>query len=201
MDIRKKIAELFATIFYIGKIKYAPGTLGSLVAFPLCYMIVYLTSNSQFVFQISSLNFEESQIFTLFTVAISTTLLIFIAGTYATKIYIEGAEEQDPSEVVIDELAGQMLTIILSSFSVFLLHGTQIASMYDAQTIDFLLLFLLPFILFRFFDIKKPWPINWMDKNIKGALGVMLDDIAAALFATITHYAIIFIILDFYKMV
>jgi phosphatidylglycerophosphatase A len=64
-----------------------------------------------------------------------------------------------------------------------------------------MLLFLSPFILFRIYDICKPWPINWFDNNIKGALGVMIDDIVAAIFAVVTHYVILLIILDFYPAI
>ena len=64
---------------------------------------------------------------------------------------------------------------------------------------DMIFIFLLPFILFRIFDILKPWPINWIDTKIKGAAGVMLDDILAAIFASTVHYIISLIILDYYQ--
>ncbi|KAJ6645078.1 Aspartokinase [Pseudolycoriella hygida] len=50
----------------------------------------------------------------------------------------------------------------------------------------------------RFFDIIKPWPINWLDANIKGGIGIMLDDIAAAIFASVIHYAITFTLIDWF---
>jgi phosphatidylglycerophosphatase A len=55
--------------------------------------------------------------------------------------------------------------------------------------------------LFRLFDALKPWPINWLDKNIKGALGVMVDDVAAAIFASVVQYVLVFFILDFYPLI
>jgi phosphatidylglycerophosphatase A len=64
--------------------------------------------------------------------------------------------------------------------------------------INFSFLFVLPFVLFRLFDIIKPWPINWFDKNIKGGIGIMVDDIVAAIFASVTHYAIIFTLIDWF---
>ena len=75
-----------------------------------------------------------------------------------------------------------MLVIILTSFSVIFVYSSSMPQKIDAAYIDFIFLFLMPFVLFRAFDILKPWPINWLDSNIKGALGVMIDDVAAALF-------------------
>ena len=71
----------------------------------------------------------------------------------------------------------------------------------DKKDIDFIFLFLIPFVLFRAFDILKPWPINWLDSNIKGALGVMIDDVAAALFAVVCQYVIVFLIVNFFPVV
>jgi len=196
--MHKKVAEFFATVCYIGKIKYAPGTFGSLTAFPLCYIIMHFTLNNQIVFYIDGFGVAEQQIITLIAIELLATLLLFILGTYFTSIYIQGSKEQDPKEVVIDEVVGQMLVIILGSFSVILAFSTKLPEHFDATIIDFVCLFLLPFILFRIFDIVKPWPINWLDQNIKGAWGVMVDDVAAAIFAVVVHYVIVFFILDFY---
>jgi len=196
--MHKKVAEFFATVCYIGKIKYAPGTFGSLIAFPLCYIIMHFTLNNQIVFHIDGLDVVEQQIITLIAIELLATLLLFGLGVYFTSIYIKDSREQDPKEVVIDEVVGQMLVIILGSFSVILAFGTKLPEHFDATIIDFICLFLLPFILFRLFDIVKPWPINWLDQNIKGAWGVMVDDVAAAIFAVVVHYVIVFFILDFY---
>ena len=57
----------------------------------------------------------------------------------------------------------------------------------------------MPFVLFRIFDIFKPWPINYIDSNVKGGLGVMLDDVVAAIFASVMHYALVFIIINNYS--
>ena len=66
---------------------------------------------------------------------------------------------------------------------------------------DFIFLFLLPFVLFRIFDIFKPWPINWFDRNIKSAFGVMIDDIVAAFFAVVSQYVVVFFIMGFFPLV
>ena len=101
---------------------------------------------------------------------------------------------------MIDEIVGQMLTIILSSFSIIFLTSSSLAIKIDEIYLDIIFLFLLPFGLFRLFDIAKPWPINWLDANIKGASGVMIDDVAAAFFAVIFQYVIVFFILEFFPI-
>lgn len=200
MDIQKKIAEFIATVCYIGRIKFAPGTFGSLPAFPLCYIIMHITLNNKIVFQIDGFDFQEQQIITLFSLEILATIFMFFIGTYYTNIYIKDIENKDPKEVVIDEVVGQMFTIILVSFSVILTYHSSLQLYVDAQIIDIVLLGIMPFILFRLFDIVKPWPIDWLDKNIKGAWGVMIDDIAAAIFAVVAQYVLVFFILDFFPI-
>ncbi|OWZ25064.1 phosphatidylglycerophosphatase A family protein [Wolbachia endosymbiont of Wuchereria bancrofti] len=99
-------------------------------------------------------------------------LFLFLIGLWSTDNYIKHYQtSHDPKEVVIDEVVGQFLTIFLISV---LLN----------QEVNCPLL-LLCFLFFRFFDIIKTWPINLIDKNIKGPLGVMLDDIIAAILACV----------------
>lgn len=197
--MRKKISKLFVTVFYLGKIKYASGTFGSLAAFPLCYIVMHFTLSYQLLFPIDGVDIAARQFITLIIMELLATLLLFFLGLYYTSCYIKGSEQQDPKEVVIDEVVGQMLTIILNSFSVAFIFSTKLSEYVDVDMINFLFLFLFPFILFRVFDIFKPWPINWLDQNIKGAFGVMLDDIAASIFAVVVNYTILFFILDFYS--
>jgi phosphatidylglycerophosphatase A len=201
MNFLYKIAEFIATACYIGKIKIAPGTFGSLIAFPICYIIMDFSLKHQVVFYISGYNPNEQQFLSVFFIEILATIILFFAGTYFTKIYIKDAQEQDPKEVVIDEVVGQMLVIILTSFSVIFVYSSSVPQKIEASYIDFIFLFLMPFVLFRAFDILKPWPINWLDSNIKGALGVMIDDVAAALFAVVCQYVIVFFIINFFPPV
>ncbi len=196
--MRAKIAEIISTVFYIGKIKYAPGTFGSLPAFPICYMIMHFVLNNQIVFHFKGYSFQEQQIIALFMLEIIVAVALFIIGTYCTRIYIQDKLEKDPKEVVIDEVVGQMLTIIFCSFSAIFASHSNLPMHFDSAHIDLMFIIILPFLLFRFFDAVKPWPINWLDRNIKGALGVMIDDVAAAFFAILVHYMIVFLILDFY---
>jgi phosphatidylglycerophosphatase A len=99
-------------------------------------------------------------------------------GLWASQKFDQATGGYDNSMIVIDEAVGQWITLI----PVCLLAGLN------------LWLAFLAFLLFRLFDITKPWPISWMDKNIHGAWGVMIDDIAAGILAAlcltgIIHYA------------
>ncbi|WP_341750794.1 phosphatidylglycerophosphatase A [Candidatus Tisiphia endosymbiont of Sialis lutaria] len=181
---RYKFAEFIVTFFYIGKIKYCPGTFGSLAAFPLCYWILYLSM--------------QAELINLIIINLLICLLLFILGTYFSSIYIQYSKQDDPKEVVIDEVVGQMLTLILSFPSVFFMNYSGLTKYLSSPVLNFIFLLALPFALFRLFDIIKPWPINWLDANIKGGIGVMVDDIAAAIFASVMHYAITFSLIDWF---
>ena len=93
------------------------------------------------------------------------TVLIFIIGIWSSSIASNEIGVKDPSEIVIDEVVGQWIVLIVIPQDI--------------------ILYFFGFILFRFFDIVKPWPISWADKRIKGGSGIMLDDVFAAIFASI----------------
>jgi len=101
---------------------------------------------------------------------IMAVVIVFIIGLWATKGYLDLSGDSDPGPVVIDEVAGQWLCLCIVPLQ--------------------WPWFLAGFVLFRVFDILKPWPIGWMDRTIKGAFGVMIDDIAAGLYAMIILYFI-----------
>lgn len=96
------------------------------------------------------------------------TIIITLTGLWASQSYMNRTKTHDPSEIVIDETAGMMVACIPLLFSF----------QWD--------IILLCFGLFRIFDAVKHGPVGWFDKNINGALGVMLDDIAAGLLTAIT---------------
>lgn len=194
--MKNKIVELFATFFYIGKIKYCPGTFGSLAAFPIGYLIFYCCSTSHLVFSFANFSLLQAQAITILIIAFITCLLLFVIGVYVSFLYSQYIMKDDPKEVVIDEVVGQLLTIYLSFFSVIFINYSGLTKYLSSQAINWLFLFILPFTLFRFFDIIKPWPINWFDKNIKGGIGIMLDDVIAAFFASVVQYAITFTLID-----
>jgi phosphatidylglycerophosphatase A len=193
---KNTLVELIVTCFYIGKIKYCPGTFGSLVAYPLIYIISNSIHNYDIALSFTKLDIFEGRFVTLFIILLAITFILFIFGTYYTSLYIKYVNKIDPQEVVIDEVVGQMLTIILCSFSIFLIFSTKISLYVNPFYLNFFCLFILPFALFRLCDILKPWPINWLDKNITNAFGIMIDDVVAALFASVLNYAIIFLIID-----
>ncbi|HJD60676.1 MAG TPA: phosphatidylglycerophosphatase A [Rickettsia endosymbiont of Degeeriella rufa] len=196
MFTKKQFLEFFVTFFYIGKIKYCPGTFGSLAAFPLCYAIMYFVVDNKIIIPFANLTLNEAQLVSIVIIASAICLLLLILGTYFTKIYLNYTDSKDPKEVVIDEVVGQLLTIILVFFSAIFANESNLVKHLSTLKVSIILLFILPFCLFRLFDILKPWPINWLDKNIKGSFGVMVDDLAAAIFAAVTQYAIVFVLID-----
>lgn len=103
-------------------------------------------------------------------IVLATALLLFIAGIWATQKLESQTNEHDASFIVIDEVVAILIVL-----------GLLPTSPTNA---------LIGFVLFRLFDIIKPWPINWIDQKISGAWGVMLDDVLAALFAVATFYVL-----------
>jgi phosphatidylglycerophosphatase A len=97
-------------------------------------------------------------------------LVVLAAGIPAAESYCRASAKSDPSEVVIDEVAGQLLALAL-------------------VPPDWLS-YALGFLFFRVFDILKPGPIGWADRKIKGGLGVMLDDVIAGVLAGLLLYAL-----------
>ena len=86
-------------------------------------------------------------------------------------------KEKDPKEIVIDEFFGQSIPLVLMSG--YIISSGEVYP------------FFLAFILFRFFDIYKPFPINVVDKKMKNGLGVVLDDIVAGIYSTLLIYFLI----------
>jgi phosphatidylglycerophosphatase A len=91
------------------------------------------------------------------------TLIVSVAGVWISGIAAEKLGEHDFGGIVWDEIAGFLITMWLVPLT--------------WQTI------MAGFILFRFFDILKPWPIKWLDQQVQGGLGIMIDDVLAGLFA------------------
>jgi phosphatidylglycerophosphatase A len=193
----KNIIFFIVTVFGVGKIKFAPGTFGSLVAFPLSFLIFQATAFLELRFDFDGFSSKVSYLLTIPIVIFIASIKFFFIGWWASALYIKGKEDHDPSEIVIDEVAGQMLVIALTLPSLPMVLRSNIANNFSSAVIEFLVIFLLPFLLFRLFDIVKPWPIRNIERNFPNAFGVMIDDIVAALFAVVIHYAIILCVLDF----
>ncbi len=95
-------------------------------------------------------------------------LLVTAAGTIAINAIERETGIHDAPEIVIDEVSGMWIALLPSYFLPSLPW-----------------LFVAAFILFRVFDIIKPWPIGWLDRKVGGGFGVMLDDIVAGIFSVI----------------
>jgi len=148
----KKFNLLFITFFFTGKIKFAPGTIASFIT---CFLFLLL---------INIFNF-----FTIFLI----TLVIFVYSFVALNYSFNEFESDDPQEIVIDEVVGQLLPLL--AIPIY-------ETLHPLPNIYYLI---SAFLLFRLFDIWKPYPISYIDNHIKGSLGIMLDDIFAALYVII----------------
>ena len=143
--MKNTIIEFLVTGLYFGKIKYMPGTFGTIIG----VLIFQLISNNTLFDNISFL-------IILFFIA-----LLMLNYCYKKNIFLD----TDDKSIVIDEIFGYLVFMIFFENTIFNI--------------------IIGFILFRFFDIFKPFPIYLIDKRIKNSFGVMLDDIVAGLFAGI----------------
>ena len=98
-------------------------------------------------------------------------MLIFIYSLISINNCADLFVNEDPKEIVIDEVVGQFLPLL--AIPIY-------ENLYIAPTIYYIL---FAFVLFRLFDIWKPFPINYIDENVDGALGIMLDDIFAGIYS------------------
>ena len=153
----KNLNILFVTMFGLGKISKIPGTLGSLATLFLFYFFFHI------------LNLSSNIIFV-------GLIVIFIFSFFAIETHIKDKDNKDPKEIIIDEFIGQSIPIFLYEIS----HGTEKSSN------EAIIFYSACFILFRFFDILKPFPINFFDKNFKNSFGVILDDVCAGLYVVLS---------------
>ena len=129
------LARLIATVVYIGYLRPAPGTWGSLAALPMAWLIHVLGGP---------------------VLLIVSIIVGFIKGVWATSRVTEGQEDHDPSEVVIDEVIGQWIALLPVSFGAW--HtGSDILALWPGWVVAFL--------AFRAFDIVKPGPVGWADRR------------------------------------
>ncbi len=135
--------RIIAVFFGSGCVPVAPGTFGTLAAIPLYLLIA-----------------EKSLIAYCLVTCVVIVVGIWAAGRLSSEI-----GTHDHGAIVVDEVAGYLITMMFIPFSwTALLCG---------------------FFLFRFFDILKPWPIGWIDKHVHGGSGIMVDDLIAGVFANI----------------
>ena len=163
----KTFNTLFVTMFGLGKVPKIPGTLGSLATIILLYIFFH-------IFNLPS-NF-----------ILIGLIIIFIFSFFAVAIHIKDSENKDPKEVIIDEFIGQSIPIYLYEIS----HGT------EKSNDEALIFYSVCFILFRFFDIAKPFPVSFFDKNFKNSFGVIMDDVCAGFYVVLS--LICFMVLSSY---
>ena len=148
-----QINFLFVTLFGIGKISKIPGSVASLVTTLFLFFLFHI------------LNIQPN-------IILISVIIIFFISLYAVNIFIKDLDNKDPKEIVIDEFIGQSIPICLYEIAH---EGTK-------ETNQVLTFYFIMFILFRIFDIVKPYPISYYDKNFKNSFGVVMDDVCAGLY-------------------
>ena len=143
----------------IGKIKYAPGTIASLTT---CLLFLLLIN-----------------IFNIIAIFLITLIIFFYSFVAINNSFTE-FDNDDPSEIVIDEVIGQMLPLL--AIPIY-------ETLYPLPTMYYCA---AAFLSFRLFDVWKPYPISYVDNNIKGGLGIMLDDILASVYSIVILSVIFF---------
>ena len=153
----KTLNTLFVTMLGLGKLPKIPGTFGSLATTIILY----------FLFHILNLSLN---------IILIGFLIIFIFSFSAIANHIKDSKNKDPKEVIIDEFIGQSIPIYLYEIS----HGT------EKSSDEAIIFYSICFVLFRFFDIVKPFPVSYFDKNYKNSFGVIMDDVCAGFYVVLS---------------
>ena len=143
MNYKQKSVMFFATGCFIGNISLAPGTFGSILGLAFCFLF-------------SKMEFAVA--------APLTILLVFFAIWIAHKAE-KILKKEDPGCIVIDEIAGMVVTLIGLPFNMISV--------------------LTGFIVFRTLDTWKPYPIRFLERKLSGGIGIVMDDIAAGILGNI----------------
>jgi phosphatidylglycerophosphatase A len=150
-----RASAVVSTVFGIGYFPHAQGTIMSAIALPLAIILAVKAGG--------------------YVGVAGTAIIVLVVGILSCSEHVRETGNPDPSECVIDELAGQLLASSFVAFGAFSLPA-----------------FFLSFALFRLFDIWKPWPVSWAETELHGGLAVMMDDIIAGLMAGsiafVVHY-------------
>ncbi len=149
----KKINYLFISLLGIGNLSKIPGSIASLVTTIFLFFLFHLLKISP-------------------NIILVFVIFVFFLSLYSVNIYIKNLDDKDPKVIVIDEFIGQSIPICLY----------EIAHEDPKETSEILTFYFIMFILFRIFDITKPYPVNYYDKNFKNSFGVIMDDVCAGLY-------------------
>jgi len=144
-------------MFGLGRIGFIPGTFGSLVTVILLFICFHILSISS-------------------DIILLILLITFAYSFIAIKNHTKNSKNKDPGEIIIDEFIGQAIPIYLYEIS----HGT------EKTTDQAIIIYAICFVLFRFFDIKKPFPVSYFDKKQKNSFGVVMDDVCAGLYVVLS---------------
>ena len=144
-------------MFGLGKLPKIPGTFGSFATIIILYIFFHILDLSSHLILIG-------------------LLVVFIFSFFAVASHIKDNENKDPKEVIIDEFIGQSIPIYLYEIS----HGM------EKKPEEAIIFYCVCFVLFRFFDIAKPFPVNFFDKNFKNSFGVIMDDVCAGFYVVLS---------------
>jgi phosphatidylglycerophosphatase A len=153
----KTLNTLFVTMCGLGKVPKIPGTFGSLATVIILYFSFHILNLSP-------------------NVILIVLIIIFILSFLSVAFHIKDNDNKDPKEIIIDELIGQSIPIYLYEIS----HGT------EKSPDEAIIFYSICFILFRFFDIVKPFPVSYFDKNYKNSFGVIMDDVCAGFYVVLS---------------
>jgi len=163
----KTLNTLFVTMFGLGKTPKIPGTFGSLATIIILYIFFHILNISS-------------------NIILLVLVVIFIYSFSAVASHIKDNENKDPGEIIIDEFIGQSIPIYLYEIS----HGI------EKSADEAIVFYSICFVLFRFFDIVKPFPVSYFDKNFKNSFGVIMDDVCAGFYVVLS--LICFMVLSSY---
>ncbi len=150
MNFREKSVVFFATGCFIGNIPFAPGTFGTMLGLPICFLLSIID----------------------FSVAFSLTVIFIFFAVFIAHHAEKILKKEDPGCIVIDEIAGIMITLLGLPFNaVYALAG---------------------FAIFRFFDILKPFPIRLVEKKLSGGTAIVMDDVVAGIFSNLVLRVLFF---------
>ena len=153
MNYKQKSVMFIATGCFIGNISFAPGTLGSILGLALCFLLSKIE----------------------FWVALGLTILFVLFAMWMAHEAETILKAEDPGCIVIDEMAGMLVTLIGLPFNMISV--------------------LTGFLVFRILDILKPYPIRFLERKLSGGIGIVMDDIAAGIMGNI----ILRVSLDLFK--
>lgn len=171
--------RFIATCGYVGHAPFASGTFGSLLAYPI------------YIFGLQNYVSEDASVLFLYVI----TFIASFLGWISISLLHKETEAYDNSAIVIDELAGQLLTLAISQHWLFYL-GQKTILLHHLSLSDFS--FIMALVLFRIYDITKPLFIKTIDRFHKYATAVIADDLAAAALASASIYILYYITLHFY---